>query len=62
VAYLNSLDAMQMHITMYLLWDLRIPSHSIPALVPMIDTRWFEARLESEVGGVLKKLEDGERE
>jgi hypothetical protein len=62
VAYVNSLDAMELHIARYLLHDLNVPSHYIPALVPLIDPRCFAARLESEVADILKKLEDAERE
>ena len=56
--YVNSLDAMEMHIARYLLHDLKISSFVIPTLVPMIDQRWFFDRLESEVSFTLKELED----
>jgi len=59
VAFVNSLDAMELHIARYLLHDLNVPSSLIPALVPLIDPRCFEARLESEVADALKALEDG---
>ena len=58
VAFVNSLDAMELHIARYLLHDLNVPSSLISALVPLIDPRCFEARLESEVADVLKALED----
>ena len=48
-AFIDSLDAMQLHIAVYLLRDLKICSFVIPTLVPMIDRRWFEARLESVI-------------
>ena len=57
VAYINSLDAMQLHVAQYLLHDLKIPSQYLPALVPLIDPWCFAARLESEVSDVLKELE-----
>ena len=59
LAFINSLDAMELHIAMYLLHDLRVDSHVIPALVPLINPRCFEARLEFEVTDVLKEIEDG---
>jgi hypothetical protein len=61
LAFINSLDAMELHIATYLLHDLRVDSHVIPALVPLINPRCFEARLESEVADVLKEIEDSGR-
>jgi hypothetical protein len=57
VAYLNSLNAMDLHVARYLLHDLNIPSQYLPALVPLIDDRCFEARLESQISDVLTELE-----
>ena len=61
-AYINSLDAMQLHIAVYLLRDIKISSFVIPTLAPMIDQRWFVDRLESEISFTLKELEDLEKE
>jgi hypothetical protein len=61
VAYVNSLDAMELNIAGYLLHDLKISSFVIPTLVPMIDQRWFVDRLESEISFTLKELEDLEK-
>jgi hypothetical protein len=62
-AYLDTLDAMGIHIALYLLVDLKVPSSSLPTLLPMIDRSWFEDRLNFEINDILKKLEDdAERE
>jgi hypothetical protein len=61
VAYVNTLDAMELHIARYLLHELKISSFVIPTLLPMIDQRWFIDRLESEVSFTLKELEDLEK-
>jgi hypothetical protein len=57
-AYVNSLDAMDLHIAGYLLHDLKVPSSLVPALVQLIDTRCFEARLQLEVADDLKRVEE----
>ncbi len=57
-AYLDTLDAMGFHIALYLLGELKVPSSSIPTLVPMIDQRWFEDRLQFQIDDILKKFED----
>lgn len=62
VAYMNSLDAMDLHIARYLLNDLNVPSSLLPKLVPLIDPRCFEARLESEVADDLKRIEEDSAE
>ena len=59
LAFINSLDAMELHIARYLLHDLKVDSHVIPALLPLINPRCFDARLELEVADVLKEIEDG---
>ena len=56
--YANSLDAMDFHIARYLVNELKVPNSLLPALVPLIDQRWFEDRLEEEVTCVLRELED----
>ena len=60
-AYLDTLDVMGFHIALYPLRDLKVPSSSIPTLLPMIDQRWFVDRLEAEVSFTLKQLEDLEK-
>ena len=49
---------MDLNIALHLQNVIHVPSPLIPYLVPLIDTRCFEARLETEVADVLKKLED----
>ena len=57
-AYLDTLDAMGIHIVLYLVEELRVPITSIPRLLPMIDRRWFEDHFESEIAAILKKIEE----
>jgi hypothetical protein len=56
--YVNSLDAMELHIARFLFHNLHIPTTLLPALIPLIDQRWFQDRLEAEVSNVLLDLED----
>lgn len=61
-AYLDTLDAMGLHIALYLIAELKVPISSIPTLLPMIDRRWFEGRLEFEINDILKKLDEDDAE
>ena len=47
--FLNTLDAMQLHITLYLIADLKISPTVVPQLLPLIDPSCFEDRLKFEV-------------
>jgi hypothetical protein len=49
---------MEFHIGRYLVNDLKVPTHLLPSLIPLIDQRWFEDRLEAEVNNVLLELEE----
>jgi hypothetical protein len=49
---------MEYHIGRYLVNDLKVPTHLLPALIPLIDQRWFEDRPEEEVACVLNDLEE----
>jgi hypothetical protein len=56
--FLDTLDAMEFHIAVYLIVDLKVPYDLIPKLIPLIDQRCFERRLTSEIDELLKKLEE----
>ena len=49
---------MQFHIARYLMNDLKVPTSLLPGLLPQIDQRWFEDRLEEEVAYELRVLEN----
>jgi hypothetical protein len=57
-AFLESLDAMGVHIATYLICELKLNSSVLPKLLPLIDRRCFEERLEFEIDDMLKKFEE----
>jgi hypothetical protein len=57
LAFVNSPDAMGLHITRYLQRDLDVPS-PIPVLVQPIDPRCFAARLALEGAENLERVEE----
>jgi hypothetical protein len=59
--YLDSLDALDFDIAVYLLVNLKISSEIISQLVPLIDRRCFEPRLQIQIDELLRELEkDGD--
>jgi hypothetical protein len=56
-AFLDTLDALDFDIALYLILDLKVNCDLIPKLVPLIDRSCFEERLRFQIDDILKKLD-----